>query len=172
MVAIGDFTRIFWLIHLTMTRSLPNILYVQPAYTPLPEWFRYNGIANENDLRGTTLPTRMQNSLFVRGNISPFASFQVCVRNNEKTRIRPQPMTKLSKKPEIMGTRTGYVIRFTCPVCAFENLIVNKTPRDHFKETRDASCTHCRKRSTILTPNGPMRKEAPVPVTSGISPML
>jgi len=102
----------------------------------------------------------------------PFASFQVFVRNNEKTRIRPQPMTKLSTKPEIMGTRTGYVIRFTCPECAFENLIVNKTPRDHFKETRDASCTHCRKRSTILTPNGPMRKELPVPVSSGISPVL
>ena len=86
MVAIGGFTRIFWLIHLLDDQSsLPNILYVQPANTPLPEWFRYNGIANENDLRGTNHPTRMQNSLFVRGNISPFASFQVFVRNNEKT---------------------------------------------------------------------------------------
>lgn len=62
-------------------------------------------------------------------------------------------MTTQFKKPEIMGTRTGYVIRFTCPVCAVENIIVNKTPRDHYKETRDASCRSCRKRSTVLTPN-------------------
>lgn len=65
-------------------------------------------------------------------------------------------MTKLSKKLEIMGTRTGYVIRFTCPHCAAENLIVNKTPRDHYKEARDASCTRCRIRSAVLTPNGPV----------------
>jgi transcription elongation factor Elf1 len=69
-------------------------------------------------------------------------------------------MTKLTQKPEIMGTRTGYIIRFTCPLCAAENLIVNKTPRDHYKETRDASCSRCRKRSTVLTPNRPAGKPA------------
>jgi len=62
-------------------------------------------------------------------------------------------MTKNNQKQEIMGTRTGYVIRFTCPSCTAENIIVNKTPRDHYKETRDASCTRCRIRSTILTPS-------------------
>lgn len=81
-------------------------------------------------------------------------------------------MTKQSTKPEIMGTRTGYVIRFTCPVCTTENLIVNKTPRDHYKETRDASCTKCRRRSTILTPNGPVRRASPAPVIPVISPVL
>ncbi|GEM_PF-895731 len=61
-------------------------------------------------------------------------------------------MIQHSLKPEILGTRTGYVIRFTCPVCHTENAIINKTPRDHFKDTRDATCKQCRKRSTILTP--------------------
>jgi hypothetical protein len=61
-------------------------------------------------------------------------------------------MIKHSVKPEIMGTRSGYVILFTCPLCNSENNIVNKTPRDHYKETRDASCTHCRKHSTVITP--------------------
>ena len=61
-------------------------------------------------------------------------------------------MIQHSIKPEIMGTRTGYVIRFTCPVCFKENAIVNKTPRDHFRDTRDATCKHCRKRSKVLTP--------------------
>jgi len=60
-------------------------------------------------------------------------------------------MIKHSVKPEITGTRSGYVIRFTCPVCYFENSIVNKTPRDHYKETRDASCSHCRKHFTVIT---------------------
>jgi transcription elongation factor Elf1 len=50
-----------------------------------------------------------------------------------------------------MGTRTGYVIRFTCPVCSTENAIISKSPRDHFRDTRDATCKHCRKRSTVLT---------------------
>ncbi|MGB7788128.1 hypothetical protein [Methanoregula sp.] len=62
-------------------------------------------------------------------------------------------MTKNFLKPEVTGTRTGYVIRFTCPICSAENVIVNKTPRDHFKEARDASCTKCRKRSSVVTPD-------------------
>jgi transcription elongation factor Elf1 len=60
-------------------------------------------------------------------------------------------MIKHSVKPEISGTRSGYVIRFTCPLCNSENSIVNKTPRDHYKEIRDASCSHCRKHITVVT---------------------
>jgi len=61
-------------------------------------------------------------------------------------------MIKHSVIPVIAGTRSGYVIQFTCPLCNSENSIVNKTPRDHYKETRDASCSHCRKHSTVITP--------------------
>ncbi|RPI38950.1 MAG: hypothetical protein EHM53_07395 [Methanoregulaceae archaeon] len=56
-------------------------------------------------------------------------------------------------KPEISGTRSGYVIRFTCPLCNAENSIVNKTPRDHYKVARDAACTRCRKRCVVKTPS-------------------
>jgi transcription elongation factor Elf1 len=61
-------------------------------------------------------------------------------------------MTPQLKKPEIPGTRTGYVIRFTCPACAAENTIVSKTQNDHDRETRNATCTQCRVRSLVLTP--------------------
>jgi transcription elongation factor Elf1 len=61
-------------------------------------------------------------------------------------------MIQQSLKPEITGTRTGYVIRFTCPVCCTENAIVNKTPREHFRDARDATCKQCRKRFKVLTP--------------------
>jgi transcription elongation factor Elf1 len=61
-------------------------------------------------------------------------------------------MKNNSVKPEIAGTRSGYVIRFMCPQCNAENHIVNKTPRDHFKVARDASCTRCRKRYVVTTP--------------------
>jgi transcription elongation factor Elf1 len=77
-------------------------------------------------------------------------------------------MTTQFPKPEIRGTRTGYVIRFTCPLCAVENIIVNKTPRDHFKESRDASCRACRKRFSITTPNG-VAKPASHPVPQAIT---
>jgi len=62
-------------------------------------------------------------------------------------------MTQLHEKPEISGTRAGYVIRYTCPACASENIIINKTPRDHFKESRDASCKQCRKRMRVIAPS-------------------
>jgi transcription elongation factor Elf1 len=62
-------------------------------------------------------------------------------------------MIKNSLKPEIPGTRSGYVIRFTCPACSTENAIVNKSPRDHYKATRDAACKQCKKRSRIITPD-------------------
>jgi transcription elongation factor Elf1 len=61
-------------------------------------------------------------------------------------------MKNNSKKPEITGTRSGYVIRFTCPVCNAENSIVNKTPRDHYKAARDAACHTCKKRCVVTTP--------------------
>ena len=61
-------------------------------------------------------------------------------------------MIKKSIKPEISGTRSGYVIRYTCPECLTENAIVNKSPRDHYKESRDAACKKCRKRCRIITP--------------------
>jgi len=60
-------------------------------------------------------------------------------------------MKNSSVKPEIAGTRSGYVIRFTCPLCHAENSIVNKTPRDHYKLSRDAACTGCRKRIVVKT---------------------
>jgi len=61
-------------------------------------------------------------------------------------------MIQHSLKPEVTGTRTGYVIRFTCPVCHAENAIINKTPKEHFRKTRDAACKQCRQRLTVLTP--------------------
>lgn len=61
-------------------------------------------------------------------------------------------MTSQSLHPDILGTRIGQVIRFTCPTCATDGIIVNKTPRDHFKAARVVSCKHCRSRLTVLTP--------------------
>jgi hypothetical protein len=63
-----------------------------------------------------------------------------------------ETMIQHSLKPEITGTRTGYVIRFTCPVCHTENAMVSKTPKDHSRETRDGTCERCRNRITIVTP--------------------
>lgn len=54
--------------------------------------------------------------------------------------------------PEVMGTRTGYVIRYTCPECAQESIIISTSARDHFRMSRVASCRHCRTRLNILTP--------------------
>jgi hypothetical protein len=61
-------------------------------------------------------------------------------------------MTAYQSHPEIRGTRTGYVIRYTCPSCATESIIVSKSPRDHFKNARVVSCKNCRKRLNVLTP--------------------
>jgi hypothetical protein len=80
-------------------------------------------------------------------------------------------MTTHFQKPEITGTRTGYVIRFTCPQCAAENTIINKTPRDHFKESRDASCKACRKRFAIVTLNG-NNTRSDTPVSSYITQQI
>jgi transcription elongation factor Elf1 len=62
------------------------------------------------------------------------------------------PMNNQSIKPEIAGTRSGYVIRFSCPQCNAENSIVSKNPRDHYKASRDATCPCCRKRCVVKTP--------------------
>ncbi len=61
-------------------------------------------------------------------------------------------MTDHTIHPEIPGTRSGYVIRYTCPRCNTENSIVNKSPRDHYKLNRDTTCTCCRKRCRVVTP--------------------
>lgn len=61
-------------------------------------------------------------------------------------------MKSVKSHLEVRGTRTGYVIRYTCPVCIVESIIVSKMPGDHFKSTRDVSCRHCRTRITVLTP--------------------
>jgi hypothetical protein len=80
--------------------------------------------------------------------ISPVGTDPYARENNKVI----NSMKNNSAKPEIAGTRSGYVIRFTCPLCNAENSIVNKTPRDHYKLTRDAACSRCRKRSTVTTP--------------------
>ncbi len=56
-------------------------------------------------------------------------------------------------KPEIQGTRAGCAIQFSCPACATKNLIITRTPQDHFKETHVAACKQCKVRSTVLTPS-------------------
>ena len=54
--------------------------------------------------------------------------------------------------PEVLGTRAGCEIRYTCPSCIAESIIINRSPKDHFKSSRIASCRKCRTRMTVLTP--------------------
>ncbi|OPX65371.1 MULTISPECIES: hypothetical protein [unclassified Methanoregula] len=61
-------------------------------------------------------------------------------------------MIPKTRHPNVRGTRTGYVIRYTCPSCTAESVIVNKSARDHFREARAAVCRHCRTRINVLTP--------------------
>lgn len=75
----------------------------------------------------------------------------IAVLSGKKTKKNDR-MTKLAVKQEVTGTRTGYVIRFTCPSCLQDNAIINKTPKECYRETRDATCHQCKKRSTIHTP--------------------
>jgi len=63
-------------------------------------------------------------------------------------------MRTLKTYPEVRGTRAGYVIRYLCPSCRTENIIINRSAMDHFKIARVASCRHCRTRISVLTPNG------------------
>ncbi len=67
-------------------------------------------------------------------------------------------MAKNLCKPELMGTRNGYEIRFTCPDCHTDNAIINKCPKDYYKKSRDATCKQCRKRATIITPGPDYRQ--------------
>ncbi len=61
-------------------------------------------------------------------------------------------MKPLKNYPEARGTRSGYVIRYTCPSCTGESVIVSSSAQDHYKQTRNVTCGHCRVRVTVLTP--------------------
>ncbi len=61
-------------------------------------------------------------------------------------------MMKNSVKPTVVGTRSGYIIRFTCPDCSKENSIVCNMPKAYYKESRDGTCGQCKKHYTVLTP--------------------
>ena len=61
-------------------------------------------------------------------------------------------MIQPSEKPKVMGTRSGYVIRFTCPSCQKENSIVYNMPKAFFKSTREGTCSGCKKHVTVMTP--------------------
>lgn len=99
--------------------------------------------------RAKDLNSRQPSKSFLEGGPDlPMRSGSFALR---KTRLNTS-MIRHSAIPDIMGTRSGYVIQFTCPLCNTENSIVNKTPRDHYKECRDASCSNCRKHSTVITP--------------------
>ncbi|MDD1719591.1 MAG: hypothetical protein LUQ25_06000 [Methanoregulaceae archaeon] len=60
-------------------------------------------------------------------------------------------MMKSSVKPTVVGTRSGYVIRFTCPSCFKQNSIVYNMPKACYKVSRDATCAQCKKHITVLT---------------------
>ncbi len=61
-------------------------------------------------------------------------------------------MTKLTKQ-EIIGVGTGNTIRFTCPTCSAKNSMVFSSPKDFFKEKRDATCKGCKARFSVATPS-------------------
>ena len=75
-----------------------------------------------------------------------------CISTGCDSNVTYDIMTKFTQKQEVKGTRTGYVIRFTCPSCLNDNAIVNKTPKECYRESRDATCHQCKKRSTVITP--------------------
>ena len=99
---------------------------------------------------------------FGSGTLStPCKTFSDCPRDFFSMEKLPAPVTTPRTKtmktlkafPEARGTRTGYVIRYTCPTCIAENIIVSNSPRDHFKAERTVSCRNCRARVTVQTPN-------------------
>jgi len=61
-------------------------------------------------------------------------------------------MMKSSVKPTVVGTRSGYVIRFTCPDCFKENSITYNMPKAYYHVSRDGTCAQCRQHFTVLTP--------------------
>lgn len=74
-------------------------------------------------------------------------------RSYRETTTRSYNMTKESLIPTIIGSRSGYAIRFTCPSCQNENKILYNMPKPYYKETREANCKRCRTRYTILVPD-------------------
>jgi hypothetical protein len=52
----------------------------------------------------------------------------------------------------VIGTRAGYVIRFTCPKCFKENSIAFNMPKAFYKESREGTCRQCRNHYLVLTP--------------------
>ena len=77
----------------------------------------------------------------------------VTYRSYSETTTRSYKMTKESLIPTIIGSRSGYAIRFTCPSCHNENKILYNMPKPYYKETREANCKRCRTRYTILVPD-------------------
>ncbi len=65
---------------------------------------------------------------------------------------KTETMMKNSVKPSVIGTRSGYVIRFTCPNCHNENSIIYNMPKSYYKDSRDGTCAKCRKHFMVLTP--------------------
>ncbi len=65
-----------------------------------------------------------------------------------------QRLTSQKPYPEIRGTHTGYMIRYTCPACCAESTIVSNSPRDHYRSVRVVSCHQCQARLTLRTPGG------------------
>jgi transcription elongation factor Elf1 len=61
-------------------------------------------------------------------------------------------MMENSAKLSVIGTRSGNVIRFTCPNCFHEHLKRYSTPKDFYKDSRDVICTQCRTRFMVVTP--------------------
>jgi transcription elongation factor Elf1 len=127
-------------------QSEPINLYTQPAYNSrVIHGFGYlpPGIFGQR-----ISPPAIFEPFLYGGPDLPLTSGPSAKENNKVN----TSMKSHSIKPEIAGTRSGYVIRFTCPLCNAENNIVNKTPRDHYKLARDAACTRCRKRCVVTTP--------------------
>ena len=58
-----------------------------------------------------------------------------------------------SARPTVIGIRSGYAIKFTCPNCAKENAIVYNMHKAFYRKSRDATCGKCRKHFTVLTPD-------------------
>jgi len=135
---------------LQTSRFPPIILYTQATNTRIIT----------NDFGTVTAPIGITQK---NGQLLSHAKSSLLVVYDQKTGLGCSPtgvkknkkndtMTKLSLKQEVIGTRTGYVIRFTCPSCLHDNAIVNKTPKECYRETRDATCHQCKLRSTVLTP--------------------
>ncbi|MCU0631009.1 MAG: hypothetical protein MUF37_07650 [Methanoregulaceae archaeon] len=74
-------------------------------------------------------------------------------RSYRETTTSSYTMTKESLIPTIIGSRSGYAIRFTCPSCKNENSILYNMPKPYYKETREANCKRCRTRYTIYVPD-------------------